>query len=222
MTKPPKKILLGLIGGGIQQSLTPAMQEEEGRHHGLAVHYQLIDCNETGFGVEQLSALLQSAQQMGFAGVNVTHPFKQAVIPLLDEVADEARLIGAVNTVVFHQGRKIGHNTDCMGFARAFTQAFAVQPMAHVVQFGAGGAGAAVAHAALRAGVECLTLIDPDTARRDALVTDLLRAYGNSRVRAAGAAADAVLRAQGIINATPLGMASYPGMALPATLLRPD
>ncbi len=217
-----KKILLGLIGSGIQQSLTPAMQEEEGRHHGLAVQYQLIDCHAPGFTAEHLPALLQSAQQMGYAGVNVTHPFKQAVMPLLDEISDEARLIGAVNTVVFEAGRKLGYNTDCVGFSEAFTRAFSAQPMARVVQFGSGGAGAAVAHAALRAGVECLTLIDLDSASRDALVAHLQRVYGSARVRTAGNPHAAVPDAQGIINTTPMGMAKYPGMALDAALLRTD
>ena len=222
MTAPLKKVLLGLIGAGIQQSLTPAMQEEEGRHHGLDVHYQLIDCNETGFTAAQLPALLQAAQHMGFAGVNVTHPFKQAVISLLDELSDEARLIGAVNTVVFQGGRKIGYNTDCPGFASAFLHSFATQPKSHAVQFGSGGAGAAVAHAALRSGVETLSLIDLDTARRDALVADLRGVYGSARIRVADDARDAVPAAQGIINATPMGMANYPGMAFDAALLRPD
>ncbi|MEN9781619.1 MAG: hypothetical protein RL014_2767, partial [Pseudomonadota bacterium] len=100
----PRKLLVGLIGSGIQRSLTPAMHEEEARHHGLKLHYQLIDLDVTGRTVQALPGLIEAARVMGFAGLNITYPCKQAVIPLLDELSDEARAMGAVNTVVFRDG----------------------------------------------------------------------------------------------------------------------
>lgn len=112
---PHNKLLVGLIGAGIQRSLTPAMQEEEARHHGLRMHYQLIDLDSTQSGPELLPTLLAAVRTMGFAGLNITFPCKQAVIPLLDELSDEARAMGAVNTVVHRDGKLIGHNTDGWG-----------------------------------------------------------------------------------------------------------
>ncbi|OYU98925.1 MAG: shikimate dehydrogenase, partial [Burkholderiales bacterium PBB5] len=105
----PRKLLLGLIGAGIQQSLTPAMQEAEAAAQGLRAHYQLIDLDRAGVGVEALPGLITAARTMGFAGLNITFPCKQAVIPLLDGLSDDARAMGAVNTVVFSGGRAIGH-----------------------------------------------------------------------------------------------------------------
>ncbi|MEO7391959.1 MAG: shikimate dehydrogenase, partial [Ramlibacter sp.] len=89
------KLLLGLIGAGIQLSLTPAMQEEEARHHGLRLHYQLIDLDRTPGSVDQLPGLLTAARVMGFAGLNITYPCKQSVVALLDELSPEARAMGA-------------------------------------------------------------------------------------------------------------------------------
>ena len=84
-------LLLGLIGAGIQRSLSPALHEEEGRHHGLRVHYQLIDLDAAGAAIEALPALLSAVRIIGFAGINVTYPCKQAVMPLLDSLSEEAR-----------------------------------------------------------------------------------------------------------------------------------
>lgn len=124
MTTPPnRKVLLGLIGSGIQRSLTPAMQEQEAAHHGMRLHYQLIDLDRSGGSAEDLPLLLKAARMMGYAGLNITYPCKQAVIPHLDELSDEARAMGAVNTVVIRDGRLIGHNTDGSGWARGFIRA---------------------------------------------------------------------------------------------------
>ena len=114
------KLLCGLIGAGIQRSLTPAMQEEEARAQGLRLHYQLIDLDLRGRGTEAMPALLDAARTMGFAGLNITYPCKQAVIPLLDGLSDEARAMGAVNTVVHRDGRLVGHNTDGSGWHWGF------------------------------------------------------------------------------------------------------
>ena len=117
------KLLVGLIGAGIQRSLTPAMHEEEAHAQGLALHYQLIDLDAAGVGADKLPTLIEAARIMGFAGLNITYPCKQAVMPLLDELSDEAQAMGAVNTVVFRDGRAIGHNTDGSGWAWGFQRA---------------------------------------------------------------------------------------------------
>ncbi|HZN86241.1 MAG TPA: shikimate dehydrogenase, partial [Burkholderiales bacterium] len=115
-----RKLLVGLIGAGIQRSLSPALQEEEARHHGLRLHYQLIDLDPAGLGNEALPGLISAVRIMGFAGLNITFPCKQAVIPLLDGLSDEARAIGAVNTVVREGDRLVGYNTDGPGWSWGF------------------------------------------------------------------------------------------------------
>ena len=215
-------LLLGLIGAGIQQSLTPALHQEEARHHGLRLHYQLIDLDRSGATPADLPMLLQAAVTMGFAGLNITYPCKQAVIPLLDALSDEAREMGAVNTVVIREGRLIGHNTDGSGWARGFSRALPGARLGAVVLLGTGGAGAAIAHAALRLGVQELRLVDADPARARALADELNARDPARRVRALDSAALALPGADGLIHATPTGMAKLPGLPLDAALLRPD
>jgi shikimate dehydrogenase len=215
--------LLGLIGEGIGASLTPRLHERETAANGIRCIYKIIDIAALGLGPDDLPDLLLAAERMGFTGLNITHPCKQRVIPLLDELSEDAEALGAVNTVVLRGGRRVGHNTDWFGFAENLRRFLPGAPLRHVVQFGAGGAGAAVAHAALRAGVERLTIVDVDTRRSAALAESLDARF--ERVVAAVAPADApeaVASADGIINATPIGMNSHPGMPLPAGLLRPD
>lgn len=146
--------LVGLIGAGIQASLTPAMHEREGAAQGLRYIYRLIDLATLGLGVEALAELITAAGRMGFAGLNITHPCKQSVIPLLDDLSDDARSLGAVNTVVFKDGKRVGHNTDWFGFAENFRRGLPDARRDHVVQLGAGGAGSAVAHAVRRQEVD--------------------------------------------------------------------
>jgi shikimate dehydrogenase len=216
------KLLLGLIGSGIQRSLTPAMQETEAAAQGLRAHYQLIDLDKACVGVEALPGLIQAAKWMGYAGLNITYPCKQAVLPLLDGLSDEARAMGAVNTVVFQGGRAIGHNTDGSGWAWGFTRALPGADLARVVLLGTGGAGSAIAHAVLRLGAGALMLVDTDGGRAQALADSLNALYGAGRVTAGTDAATVVPGATGLIHATPTGMAKLPGLPLAAGLLRPD
>ncbi|WP_137176775.1 shikimate dehydrogenase [Roseomonas sp. AR75] len=215
-------VLCGLIGAGIQASRTPAMHEREGAAQGLRSIYRLIDLAELGLGVEALPDLLTSAERMGFAGLNITHPCKQAVLPLLHELSDDARAIGAVNTVVLRDGRRIGHNTDWFGWAEGFRRGLPGVAPGRVVQLGAGGAGAAVAHAALTLGATQLRLFDTDTVKAAALAGALAARFGAGRAVAVGDLDAAVADADGVVNCTPIGMQTYPGMPLPVGLLRPS
>jgi shikimate dehydrogenase len=218
----PTKRLVGLIGAGIQRSLTPAMHEAEARHHGLALHYQLIDLDTARVGADKLPLLIEAARIMGFAGLNITYPCKQAVIPLLDELSDEARAMGAVNTVVFRDGRAIGHNTDGSGWAWGFRRTLPDADLSRVVLLGAGGAGSAIAHAVLRLGATRLVIVDTDPERARGAAAALDAVYGPGRVTATAAVGDALAGASGLIHATPTGMDKLPGLPLPAELLRPD
>jgi shikimate dehydrogenase len=144
------------------------------------------------------------------------------VIPHLDELSEDARALGAVNTVLFKDGKRIGHNTDWSGFAEPFRRKMADVARDRVVQIGAGGAGSAVAHAAMVLGVKQLTIIDIDPARAQRVADNLGRHFGPGRARAGLDVAAAVAEADGIINATPIGMDGHPGMPLPAQLLRAE
>jgi len=216
---PP--LLIGLIGGGIQASRSPALHEREAEAQGLRCLYHLIDLDRMNLGAEAVGDLLAAAQRVGFAGVNVTHPCKQAVIAHLDRLSPEAEAIGAVNTVVFADGRRTGHNTDSLGFGESLRRFLPGVPLGRVVQPGAGGAGAAVAHALLASGVGEVALLDLDAARADALAARLCARFGPGRARATTDLAQALAQADGLVNATPIGMARYPGSPVPASLLRP-
>lgn len=213
------RLLCGLIGAGIQRSLTPAMQEQEARAQGLALHYQLIDLDRRGLGAEALPGLLDAARTMGFAGLNITFPCKQAVIPLLDALSEEARAMGAVNTVVHRDGRLVGHNTDGSGWRWGFERLLPGADLARVVLIGAGGAGSAIAHALLRMGAQSLVVVDSDASRAEALATSLNALYGGTRAAGSATAQDALHGASGLVHATPTGMDKLPGLPVDPALL---
>ena len=212
---------IGLIGAGIASSLSPPLHETEARQHGLTLTYTLLDTDETD---EPLDLLLGRAQDDGWSGLNVTHPHKQEVLAELDELSSAAAAIGAVNTVVFTDGRRVGHNTDASGFSRGFARELPDVARDSVVQLGAGGAGAAVAHAQLSNGVGRLTLVDPDDAQRQRLTSSLRERFGDDRVaeRSADDLSELLEGADGVVNASPTGMREQPGSPVPPDLLRAD
>lgn len=218
VTRKPS-VLAGLIGSGIQASRTPALHEHEGDAQGIRYLYRLLDLDALKLDITALPDLLTSAQRTGFTGLNITFPCKQAVIPLLDELSPEARGIGAVNTVLFKDGKRIGHNTDCLGFAEGFRRGLNDVPRKRVVQMGAGGAGAAVAHALLAEGVEQLSIFEVDPARAQALVDNLNAHFGADRALLGRDLPGAMSAADGLVNTTPVGMSKLPGTPLPPELL---
>ncbi|HUB16797.1 MAG TPA: shikimate dehydrogenase [Acetobacteraceae bacterium] len=223
MTNPALNttLLLGLIGAGIQASRAPALHEREGEAQGFRTIYRLIDLEQLGLGPEALPKLLSAAEWMGFSGLNITHPCKQTVLPLLHEVSPDAAAIGAVNTVLLRDGKRIGHNTDCWGFVENFRRGLPGARLEHVVQLGAGGAGAAVARGALLSGVRRLTIFDIEVERARQLAIRFNSQFGEARAEAGFDLARAMAAADGVINTTPVGMAGHPGLPLPAALLRP-
>lgn len=214
-----RTIQVGLIGAGIQSSLSPAMHEREGAVQGFRYSYRLIDLDALGLTAAALPDLLTSAERQGFAGVNITFPCKQAVIEWLDELSPDARAIGAVNTVLFRDGRRIGHNTDWSGFAESFRRALPDVRRERVALFGAGGAGAAVAHALLTLQARVLAVVDVDARRARELARGLCERFGADRAIAIDDPAAAIGGADGMVNATPVGMAKFPGLPLPQALL---
>jgi shikimate dehydrogenase len=217
-----KVVLAGLIGAGIQASRTPALHEHEGDAQGLRYLYRLIDLDQLQLDSCALPDLLLAAERMNFTGLNITFPCKQTIIPLLDELSPQARGIGAVNTVVLKDGKRIGHNTDCLGFAEGFRRGLQDASVERVVQMGAGGAGAAVAHALLSEGVQLLSIFDVETRRAQALADNLNQYFGAGRAAASQDLPSALAVADGLVNTTPMGMKKLPGMPVPVELLHKE
>lgn len=212
------KVLAGLIGQGIQGSRTPAMHQAEGERLGLHYFYQLLDTDRMQ-ATPALADLLQATQWCGFSGLNITFPYKQQVIPYLDELGDTAKAVGAVNTVVFKDGKRIGHNTDLSGFALSFQVQMGDTKHDQVLLIGAGGAGLAVAHALLISGVNKLFITDVSFERAQELASNLMAQYGANRAQATAITPTLIPQIDGLVNATPVGMAKLPGTPFPLELL---
>src|SRR6185295_12866848 len=206
---------------GIQHSSSPSMHMDEGQSLGLQIDYELLDFDLMPEGPARLAAVLDQAEQRGFTGLNVTYPSKQAVIPLLHELAPEARALHSVNTVLFREGKRIGHNTDWWGFAESFKRGMADVNTDAVVLVGAGGAGAAVGYAMLKLGSRTLTVHDMDGTRAAALVERMSELFPDRRIEVCRDLPVALAKANGLIHATPTGMRKHPGIPVPAECLRP-
>ena len=218
MTDRPS-LKVGLIGADIQLSKTPPMHMREGAAHGVDYSYELIDINARNLPESALPALLDDAEARGLAGVNITHPFKQVVIPHLHTLSDDARMLGAVNTVVFRDGKRTGHNTDWYGFYESFKRGLPDAKRDRALLIGAGGAGVAVAHAALKLDIAHLDIFDQDISRAEQLAEKLNERFGAVRAFAVDDPAHSLPQADGLIHATPVGMPAHPGIPVPEVLL---
>jgi len=210
----------GLIGSGIQASLTPAMHMREGAAQGLAYTYDKLDLDLLPDGAAALAPLLRQAEERGLDGLNITHPCKQTVIALLDEVDEDVQALGACNTVVLTSGRRVGRNTDWWGFAESFRRGLPDASLKHVVQMGAGGAGSAVAYALLSLGAGKVEVFDLDPARTRELVDRLASRFGEDRIVVGQDVAAAMAGADGLAQCTAVGMTKYPGTPLDVNLLQ--
>ena len=217
-TRNGSAFLVGLIGAGIGTSLSPALHEHEADALGVRYLYRILDLDELEVPADAVGELVAAARLAGYDGLNVTHPVKQLVLPHLDELSPEAAEVGAVNTIVLANGRSVGHNTDRTGFARAVRTGLPRAALDRVVLLGAGGAGAAAGHALLSLGAGAVEVFDVDAGRAERLAARLVAA----RAHPLEALADVLAKADGLVHATPTGMAGHPGLPLPAGLLRPE
>jgi shikimate dehydrogenase len=207
-------VLLGVLGSPIGHSAAPSMHEAAAEAAGLRAQYRLIDI--AGADRAKLRLVLEGVRLLGFAGINVTFPYKEAVVPLLDSLSDLAAAIGAVNTIVVRDGKLIGHNTDAIGFARAFTQVLGPPGNAPVALIGAGGVGCAIAFAMAEIGARELRIVDTAAGKATALAE---RLRGRLAAHAASDAAAALNGAGGVINATAIGMLPDRGTPVPPELI---
>nr|QRV62346.1 shikimate 5-dehydrogenase [Verrucosispora sp.] len=220
-TPGPARCLIGLIGTDVHGSLSPALHEAEADRRGIRLFYRTVDVREAVAAGVALPELVRSAPALGFTGLNVTHPCKQQVVPLMDRLSPEAAALGAVNTVTFTGAGAMGHNTDWWGFAMSLDHELPDARRDRVLLLGAGGAGAAVGHALLHTGTMSLYVTDSIPQRADELATAFNDRFGPGRATAVDATQRTASEVDGIVNATPVGMAQSPGMPLPAEQLRP-
>jgi shikimate dehydrogenase len=213
-------VLVGLLGRGIGPSRSPFMHEAEGRRLGLDYIYALIDFDTEDLADSDFVEVLRVCQAAGFAGVNITHPFKQRAIVYTAGLSPEAAAIGAVNTIVFAEGKREGHNTDSWGFSQSFREGLPGAALDSVLLLGAGGGGAAVAHALLGLGLKRLILFDVDSARAEILANRLAPRF-DRMIDVTTEPDSRALSVDGVVNASPVGMRKYPGVPLPIDRLAP-
>lgn len=218
-----RSFLAGLVGEGIGPSLTPPMHEREAHDLGRRLIYRTIDIHEQRLPPEAVGDLIRAAPHFGFDGLNITHPCKQLALQHLDVLSPEAQALGAVNTVVFDDGKAVGHNTDWSGFAGSLELGLASATRERVVLLGAGGAGSAVAHALLTTGTRELLIVDVKSGRANALAQRLAHHFPEARCRVLvpEEVGPGLESSHGLVNATPTGMAHHPGVPVPVEYLRP-
>lgn len=212
-------ILVGLVGAGIQASRSPSLHTREAGALGLRYFYRLFDTDEV---TADLPSILKHAEDLGFAGLNVTHPYKRQVIELLDEVRDEASVLGAVNTIVFEDGKRIGYNTDWWGFAENLRLGLPGARLETVTLLGAGGAGSAVAYALGKAGAMQVLIYDKSQDASVNLIDRLMWQFPQTTFQPASRLPGALSVSSGIVNATPVGMQGHPGSPVQPEFLRPE
>jgi shikimate dehydrogenase len=212
----------GLIGAGIQASRSPFIHMTEARDLGLDLTYALFDLDQYEDRAAALPRILAEARAKGFLGVNITYPVKQSVMPLLDAYSEDVSALGACNTVVFQDGKAMGHNTDWLGFAENFRLGLPGAALDTVMQLGAGGAGSAVTYALLKMGAGRVIVHEIDAARAEASVHRFNDFAGAERVFLSRDLPGEMAIASGVVNCTPVGMAKLPGSPLPEKLLRQE
>jgi shikimate dehydrogenase len=218
-----RRLLVGLFGKNIQGSLSPVLFADAFAAAGIDGYYHLMDVDL--MPGRTLRQLLDAIRTSGFAGANVTYPFKQDIIPLLDAVDPAAAQVGAVNTIaIAADGRATGFNFDRPGWRSSFIEKFGGDAARGktAVQIGAGGAGRAVAFALMDLGIGVLVLHDLDAARAAALQADLARHYGAARCRLSDDLEREIAAADGVVNATQTGMTGFAGNPVPVAALKPE
>lgn len=207
-------IKLGLLGNNLGRSRAKNLHELLGEIYGLDVTYQPMDL----VGRPELVSIadeLERCRAEGFKGVNVTHPYKKDAFACVTTLPDFPRGLTSVNTVLFNPEGMAADNTDYSGCCRAFRSQFGVdfQP-GRVLMLGAGGVGVAIGYALQTLGAEELVIHDTNNELAEGLVRQM--SGGRLSVRLADSALIAEMeRADGLINATPVGMFQYPGNPFP-------
>lgn len=214
-----KTRLLAVIGHPVGHSLSPAMHNASFAAENLDFVYVALDVEP-----DDLPAAVRGAAALGLRGFNVTMPHKRAMVPLVDDLDEAARVSGAVNTVVIEDKKLRGFDTDGAGLVESCREAGVRLAGREVVLLGAGGAAASVAVALCDAGIDTLRIVNRDAAKAEALADKLRTAGKGVEVEAhpSGALDGGGLDAAVIVNATSLGMRDTDPLPVPPDLLGPD
>ena len=198
---------VGLIGYPLGHSISPVFQQAAFDHLKLDIRYELWETKP-----EKLADTVRSIRDSGKLGSNVTVPYKQDVLSMMDELNEIAAEIGAVNTIVKRGRKLIGYNTDAEGFLRALESEGKFDPEGkRVTLIGAGGVARAIAFVLVRAGAISLTLFDIDRARADKLAESVRGARVTVLASDKGSAyEEAVGGVDLLVNCTPIGMKHSP------------
>jgi len=192
--------VLGVIGHPIAHTSSPAM-------HNAAIAALGLDYVYTAFHVEpnNVGEAIVGMRALNIVGLNVTVPHKQAVMPYLDEVSEEAQAIGAVNTIAQRDGKLSGYNTDAFGFMESLRRDGRMEQLpTQVVLLGAGGAARAILYALLHcADVERVLLLNRTVEKAEALAADLDK---TGKVEVGPMTAEGIGEVGLLINSTSVGM----------------
>lgn len=209
-------LCLGLIGSPISHSLSPQLHNAVFTKLGFNAVYIPLAVQDA-----KLEPALYGLQSLGFRGINVTIPYKERVIPYMDELSAEARDCGAVNVIHFNEGKMIGHNTDGLGLIKSLQQA-GVDLQARAVILGAGGAARSIVTALARAGMDEIQLFDVAAARAENLArqaSECSSAQVTGHLMNEAHFLSSASTANLIINCSPVGM--HPHIAAsPITTLK--
>jgi shikimate dehydrogenase len=165
--------VFGLVGHPVRHSLSPAMHNELFRREGIDAIYVALDVRP-----EHAGEVGSAIRTLALAGVNLTVPFKERVVPDLDRLSPTAALAGAVNVVLRQDDALVGHNTDGDGYVRALVEEMGVRPAGRrAAILGAGGTGRAVAAALAAAGATSVYLLNRTSTRADAACAALAPAF---------------------------------------------
>lgn len=199
-----------LIGSNIAHSRSPHIHNTLFRKYDLPYRYELMPLDP-----EQVLPALDLMKRGGYRGANVTSPHKQIIMPGLDRLSDEARAVGAVNTIVFENGMATGHNTDVAGFDRSLSDHMSSDAPFTAALLGTGGAALAAIHVLLRKeGLRSLTVYSRDQGRAESAAGR----WNDSRVQ--GRSLDLFSPADLVVHATPVGLTGNPGSLFDAERLR--
>lgn len=161
--------IFGVIGDPIDHSLSPRMHNAAFAHVGLPCLYLPFHVTS-----RELKNFVRHMGRMGLSGINVTIPHKISILDWLDSLSDDARRIGAVNTVSIENGRRRGSNTDGAGFLHALKSRTGFDPRgASVLLFGAGGSARAIAFALVKAGIKKISIVNRSMNHAESLATAL-------------------------------------------------
>jgi shikimate dehydrogenase len=215
-----RAIRLGLVGDNIALSESPALHRFSGQQFGVDVTYDLLVPRNRKQSCENI---LDACKANGYHGLNITYPYKKLVSEKVQVPDPIVRAMGAVNTVIFTPDRMLGFNTDYSGFKAAYSAARGIHKPGIVTMVGAGGVGRALAFGLADLNAAVIRLIDRDDEQAHALATAVMTANPDITVEIWDDIGAAMVGANGLINATPVGMNGYPGSVFdPAMIAEAD